>query len=159
MRKDHAEERHVTVDPAWRVGIVYAPYYKEETEAMVNGAKDALLAAGLPPEHVTLHKAPGSWEIPVIGRALAEHKKVDALMGFGIIVQGETQHAQMLASGVTQGMMDVQMRFGLPFAIEVLYVQNLEQARARALGEHNKGKEAAYAVLQSLAELQRIRSR
>jgi len=143
------------IDPKWRVGIVYAPYYKEETESMVNAAKDMLLASGLPAENILLHEAPGSWEVPLIGRALVQAGKVDALIGFGIIVQGDTKHAEMLADGVVQGMMDVQIRFGLPFAFEVLYVNYIEQARARAFGEHNKGKEAAAAVLQTLVTLQK----
>jgi 6,7-dimethyl-8-ribityllumazine synthase len=144
------------VKPEWKVGIVYAPYYKEETESLVKGAKDMLLAAGLKEENILLSVAPGSWEVPLIGRALAQAGKVDALIGFGIIVQGDTKHAEMLADGVVQGMMEVQIRYGVPFAFEVLYVNTIEQARERALGEDNKGKEAAAAVLQTLVEIDAI---
>jgi 6,7-dimethyl-8-ribityllumazine synthase len=144
------------IKPEWRVGIVYAPYYKEETESLVKGAQEMLAEAGLAKEKITLHEAPGSWEVPLIGRALAQAGKVDALIGFGIIVQGDTKHADMLADGVVQGMMDVQIRYGVPFAFEVLYVNNLEQARARAFGESNKGKEAAAAVLKTLATIHGI---
>lgn len=144
----------VSVD--WKVGIVYAPYYKEETESLVKGAKDMLLAAGLKEENIILSVAPGSWEVPLLGRSLAQAGKVDALIGFGIIVQGDTKHAEMLADGVVQGMMDVQVRFGIPFAFEILYVNDIEQARARSLGEGNKGKEAAAAVLDTLVAMKQI---
>jgi 6,7-dimethyl-8-ribityllumazine synthase len=142
----------------WRVGIVYAPYYKEETEALVKGAKEMLAAAGIPERNIILSVAPGSFEVPLLGRALAESGKVDALIGFGIIVQGDTHHARLLAESVTHAMMEIQMDYIMPFAYEVLYVNDLEQARARSTGDGNKGREAAYAVLQSLAELEKIRA-
>lgn len=141
----------------WRVGIVFAPYYKEETDALVKGAKDMLLAAGLPDANIILSVAPGSFEVPLLGRALAESGKVDAMIGFGIIVEGDTHHARLLAESVTTAMMEIQMDYVMPFAYEVLYVNTLEQARARSVGENNKGKEAAFAVLQSLVELEKIR--
>jgi 6,7-dimethyl-8-ribityllumazine synthase len=156
MQTDKAFSVPTNVRPEWKVGIVYAPYYKEETEALVKGAQESLLAAGILPENVTLHEAPGSWEVPLIGRALVQAGKVDALIGFGIIVQGDTKHAEMLADGVVQGIMDVQIRYGIPFAIEVLYVNTIAQARERSLGENNKGKEAAAAVLKSLITLHGI---
>jgi 6,7-dimethyl-8-ribityllumazine synthase len=142
----------------WRVGIVYAPYYKEETDALVKGAKDMLLQAGLSEANIILSVAPGSFEVPLLGRALADSGKVDAMIGFGIIVQGDTHHARLLAEEVTRAMMEIQMDYVMPFAYEVLYVNDLEQARARSTGESNKGREAAFAVLQSLVELEKIRN-
>lgn len=145
------------IDPNWKFGIVYAPFYKEETEAMVNDAVSVLSEAGIPETNIQKHEVPGSFEIPLIGRALAESGSVDALMGFGIIVQGETKHADLLATAATNGIMDVQLRYGMPFAFEILYVNSLDLARARAMGPNGKGKEAAYASLHSLAALNRIR--
>ncbi|TSC79945.1 MAG: 6,7-dimethyl-8-ribityllumazine synthase [Candidatus Peregrinibacteria bacterium Gr01-1014_25] len=145
-------------DPAWRIGIVYATYYKEEIAGLVDAATATLREAGVLEANVTLHPAPGSFEVPLIGRALADAKAVDALIGFGIIVQGETKHADLLATESARGIMDVQMRFGLPFAFEILHVHHLDQARERSVGPGSKGREAAYAVLHSLKELQRIRT-
>ena len=100
---------------------------------------------------------PGSFEIPLIGAALAEQGAVDALIGFGIIVEGETHHARLLADAATEGIMDTQLTYHIPFAFEVLYVKSLEDARARTTGNSNKGIEAAVAVLHSLALLKKIR--
>lgn len=145
------------VDPDWKIGIVASTYHGEHIDAMADGAKELLVEAGVKPGNVLLYRAPGSFEIPVIGAALAEARNVDALMGFGIIVQGDTHHARLLAESVTQGMMDIQVRHAMPFAYEVLYVNELSQAIDRTKGQYNKGREAAYAVLHSLAELHRIR--
>ena len=145
------------IDPQWRIGIIHSSYYKEEIEALVAGAVEELTAAGIKPDNVSVHAAPGSFEIPLLGGALAQEKKVDALIGLGIIMEGETHHAHLLAENVARGTMDVQVKEHIPFAFEVLYVRSLAQAQERTKGEANKGREAARAVLHSLAELKRIR--
>lgn len=153
---DSAHRLPEGINPDWKFGIVYAPFYKEETEAMVSDAVAVFREAGIPEANIQKHDVPGSFEIPLIGRALADAHAVDALLGFGIIVQGETRHADLLATAATNGIMDVQIRYGIPFAFEILYVNSLELARARAMGPHGKGKEAAYAALHSLVALNRI---
>lgn len=142
------------IDPAWRIGIVCSSFYKEEMDQLTKSAVSALTAAGIPQKNITLHPAAGSFEVPLIGRELAEQKAVDALIGLGIIVEGDTHHAALLATESARGIMDVQMRYGLPFAFEILYVDTLTLAQERL----KKGEEAAYAVLQTLQELKRIRS-
>ncbi|MDD4319041.1 MAG: 6,7-dimethyl-8-ribityllumazine synthase [Candidatus Peribacteraceae bacterium] len=142
------------VNTGWRVGIIHASYYKEEIEALVAGAERALLAHGLLRSHVKRYPVYGSFEIPLVGAALAREKQVDALIGIGIIVEGETHHARLLAEQATRGMMDVQLQYGVPFAFEVLYVDDIAHVRTRL----DKGEEAALAVLQSLASLERIRA-
>lgn len=139
-------------DPAWRIGIVASSFYKEEMDQLIDGAGEALAAAGVPRENISVHHAPGSFEVPLIGRALAAKGTVDALIGLGIVVEGETHHARLLAEQSARGIMDVQVRYGLPFAFEILYVKTIEQARERL----QKGEEAAYAVLHSLVELKRL---
>lgn len=135
-----------------RIAIVHSTYYKEEMEALVRSAVDTLKMAGIPEENIALYPAPGSFEVPLIGSVLAEHKRADALIGLGIIVEGETYHARLLAENVARGIMDVQIRYRIPFAFEVLYVNSIKFARRRL----DKGKEAAEAVLSSLAQIERI---
>lgn len=143
-------------DTSWTVAIVSSLWHRDILDPMIERAKETLLGAGLRPENVTVHDAPGSFEVPLIGAALLE--KVDAVIGFGIILQGDTLHAQLIAQTTAQAMMDLQVRHKKPFAFEILHVHDLADARARAEGPHNKGFEAARAVLLSLAELSRIRS-
>ena len=154
MKKNSTSSMSYPVDPSWRIAIIHATYYKEEIGAMVRSAEVALRTAGILAKNIALYAAPGSFEIPLIGAAIAESKAADALIGLGIIVQGQTRHADLLAESVAHGMMNIQVRYRIPFAFEVLYVDALEQARARG----QKGNEAAQAVLHSLAELRRIPS-
>lgn len=124
---------------------------------MVAGARETLEQAGVKAENITEHPVAGSFEIPLIGLVLASEKKVDALIGLGIIVEGETHHAELLAQESARGMMDVQLKTQIPFAFEVLYVDDLAQAQERSKGIDNKGGEAARAVLHSLAQIRKAR--
>jgi 6,7-dimethyl-8-ribityllumazine synthase len=157
MKRDLIPPPPRQADPAWRVGIVASTYHGDIIDRLVEGARAVFREAGLPEDNVRVHRAPGSFEVPLIGAALADARAVDALIGFGIIVQGQTHHARLLAESVTRAMMEIQVRERLPFAFEILYVDDLAQARERAEGAANKGREAAHAVLHALAELQAIR--
>lgn len=154
MKAESSNTALPTPNSSWRIGIVSASFYKEETDALIESARDALIHAGLPAKNISFHEAAGSFEIPLIGAALAESGAVDALIGLGIIIQGETKHADLLATEVARGIMSVQLQYRLPFAFEVLWANSLELVQQRL----HKGEEAARAALVSLAELERIHS-
>ncbi len=145
-----------SADPSWKIGIVHSSFYAEDVERLVDGARETLVAAGIPPENISVHPVPGSFEIPLLGAVLAEKKAVHGLIGLGIIVEGETHHAGLVANEAARGMMDVQVRHRVPFVFEVLYVDKLPQARARSKGAGNKGGEAARVVLYTLQEMSKI---
>src|SRR3990167_6676148 len=84
-------------DPSWRVAIVHSSFYPETVGRLVEGARETLIVAGIDPKNVTIHPVTGSFEIPLLGSVLAREKKVDALIGIGIIVDGETHHAELVA--------------------------------------------------------------
>lgn len=142
----------VDVDPTWRIAIVYSSFYEEEMKEMVIHTKDALLAHGIKEDGISFCAVAGSFEIPLIGAALAKAKKADALIALGIIVEGETEHARLIATEAARGCMDVQIQYGIPFAFEVLQVPTLAIAKKRL----SKGKEAANAILHSLANLRSL---
>lgn len=136
-----------------RIGIIHSCFHREIVDALVMSATETLLKAGIMQGNISLHPVPGSFEIPLIGAALLEEKAVDALIGLGVVVEGETHHARLIAESAARGMMDLQVQYGRPFAFEVLYVNDVAQAVAR----RDKGREAATAVLWALAELEKIR--
>ena len=154
MKSDFAQPPLRDIDPSWKIGIVHSTFHKEEMDALVESAKASLISHGISEEHIIIQEVPGSFEIPLLGAALAKNGSVDALIGLGIIVEGDTEHARLIAESVAKGIMDVQVRECIPFAFEVLHVHSLDQARKRL----NKGEEAAYAVLHSLAQLTSLQS-
>jgi 6,7-dimethyl-8-ribityllumazine synthase len=123
-------------------------------EQMLKGATDTLRAVGMEEGNIRQYPVAGSFEIPLLGAALAKEGSVDALIGLGIIVEGETHHARLIAENVARGMMDVQTKHTIPFANEVLYVHSILQARERL----HRGEEAAISVLHSLAQLASLQS-
>lgn len=153
MKKKTAQKRRsFKVNPLWRIGIVASMFYQDEMKKLIEGARGTFLEAGIPANNISVYETPGSFEVPLIGSMLAAKKKVDALIGLGIIIEGETHHANLLAENATRGIMDTQLKYGIPFAFEILYVDSLKLAHARL----NKGTEAANAVLQSLSILKNI---
>ncbi|MCF7845079.1 MAG: 6,7-dimethyl-8-ribityllumazine synthase [Kiritimatiellales bacterium] len=143
------------INPEWRIGIVHSSFYKEDVQKMIDSAKKTLIDLGIKEQGISEHLATGSFEIPLIGSALADNDDVDALIGFGIVVQGETGHAEIIVEQAAKGMMDVQIRYKVPFAFEILHVQSLKDAQVRC---ESKGQSAANAVLHSLAQLRLLRS-
>ncbi len=144
----------LSVDATWRIGIVASLWHRDILDPMIEVAKKTFMDAGIPAPNITVHDAPGSFEVPLIGAALIEN--VDALIGLGIVLQGETMHAQNIMQSTTQAIMDLQVAHKKPFAFEILHVHTLEQAQARAEGPHNKGFEAARAVLMALVTLKSL---
>ena len=137
------------ISSGWRIGIIHSRYYPDIVSKLIQGAQKVFEEAGIAPSNVRTYAAPGSFEIPLIGAALIEAKEVDALIALGVIVEGETHHAALIAGEAARAIMDLQVRHRLPFAFEILYVRNLSQAQART----NRGEEAARAVLHALAQL------
>ena len=142
------------IDSGWRIGIIHAAFHPEIVASLVASAEETLIAAGISQDNISRHQVPGSFEIPLIGAALLARKEVDGLIGLGVVIEGETHHARLIAENAARGMMDLQMQYGRPFAFEVLYVQNLTQALERK----EKGAEAATSVLWSLAGLAKMGS-
>lgn len=144
------------INPSWRIGIVHTLYYAEYIQKMVEGSKEVFTDAELPSNQIISAPVFGSWEIPLLGATLAKDKRIDALIGFGIIVQGSTYHDQHLARETARAMMDIQTQYTIPFAYEILHVKSIDQVPDRVTGTYNKGKEAAVAVLHSLAAQHRF---
>ncbi|MFH0770258.1 MAG: 6,7-dimethyl-8-ribityllumazine synthase [Candidatus Peregrinibacteria bacterium] len=131
---------------------MHSSYYPAEVQAMVRSARSSLMRLGVSAKNISVHPVSGSFEIPLLGSALVHTKKVDALIGLGIIVAGKTHHAELIARETARGIMDIQVRGRIPFAFEILYVDSLALAKSRL----EKGKEAAEGVVHSLAELKAL---
>jgi 6,7-dimethyl-8-ribityllumazine synthase len=99
-----------------------------------------------PGANVQLVRVPGSFEIPLGVKLVAMQKKFDAILALGVVLQGETAHADLIARSVTAALMNLALEFNVPVIHEVLLLKNEEQAKARCLGtELNRGIEAARA--------------
>lgn len=100
---------------------------------------------------MTVAKAPGAWEIPILAKAMLD-RGLDGVVAIGCILQGATPHAQLLAADVGAGLMQLQMNLGKPITWGILTPETQEQALERAgLKMGNKGREAALALIETLS--------
>ena len=132
----------------FRVGIVVSSYNDFVTERLREGAVGALLDAGVTTDAIVEVTVPGAFEIPQAASRLAASGRVDAVIGLGCLIRGETPHFDFIASAVAHGVMKAAMDNKLPMSFGVLTTNSAEEALARAgVGASNKGWEAAEAVL------------
>ncbi len=101
-----------------------------------------------PGAHLSVIRVPGSFEIPVAVKLVAMKKRCDVILALGVILQGETAHAELIARSVSQALMTIALEFTIPVIHEVLFLKNEEQAKARCLQKGlNRGVEAARAAV------------
>lgn len=141
-----------------RVGIVVARFNELVSQRLLEGAVDALVRHGAGEEQLTVVWVPGSFEIPVAARALAEEGGVDAVVCLGAVIRGETAHFDLVAGEAARGVAAVHQSTGVPAGFGVLTVDSLEQALDRAGGKQgNKGADAALAAIEMAGVLRELR--
>ncbi len=133
-----------------RILIVEARFYDDMADAMLDGAKHALDAAGAVYDVVTV---PGALEIPAaIAMALDAADEggtvYDGFVALGLVIRGETYHFDIVANESARALMDLSVSESLALGNGILTVENEEQAWARARrSEGDKGGFAARAAL------------
>lgn len=136
-----------------RWGLVASRFNEEVCTALESAARSCLLAHGANEDAILTLRVPGAFEIPGVARAVIESGRVDAVVGLGAVIRGETPHFEYVCRAVTDGLARLAYESGRPVAFGVLTADTVEQARERAGGSRgNKGWEAALAALE-MAEL------
>jgi len=131
-----------------RFGVVVAEWNIEITSALAQGALNTLKKHGAKEDNIHLKFVPGSFELPLGAQYFAELENVDAVLLLGCVIQGETRHFDYICEGVTQGTMDLNLKYNKPFIFGLLTTNNEQQAKDRAGGKHgNKGDEAAVTAI------------
>ena len=143
----HAPEIAIKKFPKAKVAIISSSWHPELCGDLIAGAKRALEAADV--KKIKVIYVPGSFEIPLAAqRAFA--KGFDAVVAVGLVLKGETPHFDYVCQGVTQGVIDVQLKWSKPIGYGVLMCNDLDQAIARsgiAGSKEDKGYDAAIAAL------------
>jgi len=132
-----------------RFGIVVSRVNEFITARLLDGALDALARSGVQPEEIDVVRVPGSFEIPVTAKKMAQMRRYDAIVCLGALIQGETPHFNYLSTAVAQGVAQVALESGIPISFGVLTTNSLEQAIDRAGAKQgNKGWEAGIAAIE-----------
>lgn len=140
------------VGPKKTFAIVASMYNEEYVNGLLDALKNELLSI-MPAASVPLYHVPGAWEIPVTTEYVLEYTKADVVIAVGVILQGETAHANLIATSVCAKLQDMATQHLTPIINCVLCMNDERHARERCLGtELNRGTEAARAAL-NMAEL------
>ena len=132
-----------------KVALVVSRFNNFITTALLRGAEDFLERHGCPTKNRTVVMVPGSWEIPLAAKKLAQSKDYDAVVALGALVRGETPHFELLAAEVAKGLAQIGMETGIPVIFGVLTTDTVEQAIDRAGAKAgNKGWDAALSAVE-----------
>ena len=132
-----------------KIGIVAARFNDFITSRLVDGALDALQRHGVADSDIEILKVPGSYEIPLVAKALAQSKKYHAVICLGAVIRGATPHFEYVSAEVSKGVAAAAMESGLPVIFGVLTTDTIEQAIERAgTKSGNKGWDAAISAIE-----------
>ncbi|CAN2190639.1 RibH Riboflavin synthase beta-chain [Candidatus Nanopelagicaceae bacterium] len=146
----HAPDISVPQMPHSRFAIISSSWHLDICNDLIAGAQRALLEAKVPEAKVIY--VPGSFEIPLAAQKAFE-KGYDAVVAVGLVLKGETPHFDYVCQGVTQGVIDVQLKFSKPIGYGVLMCNDLDQAIdrcGRPESKEDKGYDSAIAALKLL---------
>ena len=132
-----------------KFGLVVSRFNEFITKKLLDGAQDALLRHGVNQEDIEIAWVPGSFEIPLIAKKLAQTKRYDSIICLSAVVRGGTPHFEYIAAEVSKGIAKVGLDTGLPVIYGVITADTLEQAIERAgtkMG--NKGFDAAVTAIE-----------
>ena len=142
----------------WRVAVVSSLYNPSWVEGLARHFAEEIRAIS-PNAQIEEQQVPGSFELPLAVELLAQTQRFDAIAAFGVLLDGETAHATLVAQAITQALLKTSLKSQVPVLHEVLLVKNAQQAEARCLGlELNRGIEAARAAVRMLRTVRSIRS-
>ena len=143
---------------AGKLAIVASKYNELYSDSLVENAIHELSEL-LPQSRVDLVRVPGAFEIPVTVKALMELEMPICVVALGVIIRGETSHADLVARNVTDSLQQLALEYRTPVIHEVLLVEDEAQAHLRCIGDKmNRGVEAARtaaSMVDVLSELDR----
>lgn len=132
-----------------KFAIVVARFNEFITSKLLSGALDTLKRHETEEENISVVWVPGSFEIPIVAKKLAESKKFDAIICLGAVIRGSTTHYDYVCNEVSKGVAQVGLQTGVPAIFGVVTTENIQQAVERAgTKAGNKGSDAAMSAME-----------
>lgn len=132
-----------------KFAIVVSRFNAFITEKLLAGAQDGLVRHGVKEDDITVAWTPGSFEIPLVAKKLAESGSYHAVIALGCVIRGATAHFDYVAGEAAKGVGQATMQTGVPIIFGILTTDTIEQAVERAgTKSGNKGFEAAMGAIE-----------
>lgn len=139
------------------IAIIVSRFNEEVTGGLLKGALDLLLDNNFDDKSITVIHTPGAFEIPLTAKHLCMTGKYCGIICLGSVIKGETAHFEYISNAVTNGIMTLNLEYNMPVSYGVLTCYTDEQALKRSSNDaHNKGREAALAVIEMIRLLKEI---
>ncbi|HEY9034325.1 MAG TPA: 6,7-dimethyl-8-ribityllumazine synthase [Pseudomonadales bacterium] len=140
-----------------RFAIVVGRWNAFVVESLLAGAIDCLKRHGADAKNLTIIRAPGAFEMPLVVKKAAASQQFDAVIALGAVIRGGTPHFEYVAGECVKGLAQVGLEASIPVAFGVLTVDSIEQAIERAgTKAGNKGEEAALSAIEMVNLLQQL---
>ena len=137
--------------------IVVGRWNSFVVEHLLEGAVDCLKRHGISEKQITIVRAPGAFEIPLVCKKVAQKGDADAIIALGAVIRGGTPHFEYVAGECTKGLSQVSLTHDIPIAFGVLTVDTIEQAIERAgTKQGNAGSSAAIGAMEMVNLLGQI---
>ena len=134
--------------------IVVSRFNSFVVDHLVEGAIDTLRRHGVEESNITVIRAPGAWELPLVAKKVIEKQQPDAVITLGAVIRGGTPHFEYVAGECTKGLGQLSLQTGVVITNGVLTVDTIEQAIERSgTKAGNKGSEAALCALEMVSLL------
>jgi 6,7-dimethyl-8-ribityllumazine synthase len=142
-----------------RIGVAASRFNDHVTLRLLDGVRRGLAGTGVDGGDITEVWVPGAFELPVAAMGLVRSGRIDAVVGVGCVIRGETFHFELVAGECASGIQHVAITTGFPVLFGVVTVDTLEQALARSepAGGHNVGEEAALGAVEMAGVLRALR--
>jgi len=141
-----------------KFGIIVSRFNEFITSRLLEGALDALIRHGADESDIEIVRVPGSFEIPIVAKKLAQSGKFNAVICLGTLIRGATPHFDYIAAEVSKGIALVGLETGVPVSFGVITADTIEQAIERAGSKSgNKGWDAAIVAIEMAKVLEQLK--
>jgi 6,7-dimethyl-8-ribityllumazine synthase len=137
-----------------RIGLVMSRFNPDIGDGLLSACVAELQRLGVTAADITHTSVPGALEVPLVLQTMAQSGRFDALVALGCVIRGETYHFEIVSNESARGILDVQLKTGIPIANAILTTEDDDQALARM---QIKGAEAAQAALEMVNLLKAVR--
>ena len=142
---------------AGKYALIVSRWNSFVVESLKDGAIDTLRRHGVADAQITIIRAPGAFELPLVAQKLAASQKFDAIIALGAVIRGGTPHFEYVAGECVKGLAQVSLNAAIPVTFGVLTVDSIEQAIERSgTKAGNKGAEAATSALEMVSLLAQL---
>ena len=100
-----------------RLGIVASEFNYEVTYPMVELAKEH--ADFLEAEITKVIKVPGTFDMPLAVKKLVERKDIDGVVTLGAVIEGETEHDEIVIQHASRKIADLAIEYNKPISLGI----------------------------------------